>query len=96
MLLEWCTLEPSGSSNLAAVRFNSPVRVKTIRIFPTGTQPFAQCPDVVACVSTIVSERWPLTSPEQEDRAFCVLSQCLLQHPSDDAYGSRVATETHE
>ena len=48
ILLEWCTLEPSGSSQLAAIRFNTPVRVKTIKIFPTGTQPFALCPDVVA------------------------------------------------
>ena len=55
MLLEWCTLVPSGSSRLAALRFNTPARVKTIKIFPTGTQPFAQCPDIVACVSTIFS-----------------------------------------
>ena len=55
MLLEWCTLEPFGSSHLAAIRFNAPVRVKTIRIFPTGTQPFAQCPDVVACVPSTVT-----------------------------------------
>lgn len=53
MLLEWCTLEPSGSSRLAALRFNAPVRVKTIKIFPTGTQPFTQCPDILAYVQVI-------------------------------------------
>lgn len=48
MLLQWCTLEPSGTANLAAIRFSSPVRVQNIRIFPTDTQPFVQHPDIVS------------------------------------------------
>lgn len=51
MLLQWCTLEPSGTANLAAIRFSSPVRVQNIRIFPTDTQPFVQHPDIVRFVS---------------------------------------------
>ncbi|CCM00431.1 uncharacterized protein FIBRA_02463 [Fibroporia radiculosa] len=48
MLLHWCTLEPSGVGNLAAIRFSSPVRVQSIRIFPTGAQPFAQHPEIIS------------------------------------------------
>lgn len=44
----------------------------------------------------LLREHRPLTLLEQEDRTCCVLSQCLFQHPSDDTYGSRFATETHE
>jgi hypothetical protein len=51
MLLHWCTLKPSGPSNLAAVRFTSPVRLHSIRIFPTNARPFAQCPEVIAYVA---------------------------------------------
>lgn len=46
-LLQWCILEPYGPSNLAAIRFASPVSVKSLVIFPTGARPFAQSPDVV-------------------------------------------------
>ncbi|KAH9938022.1 uncharacterized protein B0H18DRAFT_1080825 [Fomitopsis serialis] len=42
MLLHWCTLEPSGDGSLAAIRFSSPVRVQSIRIFPKDARPFAQ------------------------------------------------------
>ncbi|RPD66817.1 hypothetical protein L226DRAFT_453413 [Lentinus tigrinus ALCF2SS1-7] len=48
VLLQWCTLEPSGKGGLAAIRFSSPVHVKSIRIFPTDAKPFSQCPDVVS------------------------------------------------
>jgi hypothetical protein len=47
-LLHWCILAPEGPSNLAAVRFTAPIRVSSIRIFPNGTQPFANSPEVVA------------------------------------------------
>jgi hypothetical protein len=76
MLLEWCTLEPSGSSNIAAIRFSSPVRVKSIRIFPTDFQPFAQCPDILACAYRLLcSSRYPAyysycTSRRTEPEAF--------------------------
>ncbi|PSR93814.1 hypothetical protein PHLCEN_2v4709 [Hermanssonia centrifuga] len=48
MLLQWCTLEPAGPSNLAAVRFNSAVRVQKITIFPTDDQPFSHSPETVS------------------------------------------------
>ncbi|KII95268.1 hypothetical protein PLICRDRAFT_48230 [Plicaturopsis crispa FD-325 SS-3] len=48
MLLHWCTLRPSGSSNLAALRFSTPVRVQSIAIFPTGARPFSASLDTVA------------------------------------------------
>jgi hypothetical protein len=47
-LLHWCTLKPQGPSGLAAIRFTAAVRVSKIRVFPNGTRPFSQCPDVVA------------------------------------------------
>lgn len=51
MLLQWVILEPSGPlENLAAVRFSSPVRVRSLRIFPTGARPFKQNEDIIACV----------------------------------------------
>ncbi|KAI6018277.1 hypothetical protein EDC04DRAFT_468561 [Pisolithus marmoratus] len=48
MLLQWCNLTPYGTSKLAAVRFASPCRVQSVRIFPTGTRPFAAAPDIIA------------------------------------------------
>ncbi|TFK90885.1 hypothetical protein K466DRAFT_483964 [Polyporus arcularius HHB13444] len=48
MLLQWCTLEPSEKDGLAAIRFSAPVRVQSIRIFPTNARPFAQCPDIAS------------------------------------------------
>ncbi|EIW76295.1 hypothetical protein CONPUDRAFT_158322 [Coniophora puteana RWD-64-598 SS2] len=51
MLLQWCTLEASGPSGLAAVRFSAPCRVQSIRIYPSGAKPFAQNQDVVATTS---------------------------------------------
>ncbi|KAA1473391.1 hypothetical protein DENSPDRAFT_902536 [Dentipellis sp. KUC8613] len=48
MLLQWCTLEPTGPSSLAAIRFSSPVRVRSIRLFPKHAQPFAQHPDITS------------------------------------------------
>ncbi|KAG0702413.1 hypothetical protein DFH29DRAFT_501412 [Suillus ampliporus] len=48
MLLQWCTLSPAGPSQLSAIRFSSPSRVHSIKIFPTDVQPFGQCPDIIA------------------------------------------------
>ncbi|KAL0950200.1 hypothetical protein HGRIS_010192 [Hohenbuehelia grisea] len=47
-LLHWAIVKPSGPDNLAAIRFPSPLRVKSIRIFPSNSKPFEKCPDVVA------------------------------------------------
>lgn len=55
MLLQWCTLEPAGPSNLAAIRFASPVRIQSISVFPTGYQPFVQDPDTVRYVRESLS-----------------------------------------
>ncbi|KAL6309840.1 hypothetical protein BKA93DRAFT_287049 [Sparassis latifolia] len=46
MLLQWCTLEPTGPDSLAAIRFSKAVRIQSIRIFPTDAQPFAQNPEI--------------------------------------------------
>ena len=48
MLLQWCVLEPSVPSSLAALRFATPVRIQSISIFPTNDQPFKQSPDISA------------------------------------------------
>ncbi|KAG6331216.1 hypothetical protein ID866_7871 [Astraeus odoratus] len=48
MLLQWCNLTPYGSSKLAAIRFASPCRVHSVKIFPTDARPFVAAPDVVA------------------------------------------------
>ncbi|KAH9955114.1 hypothetical protein BGW80DRAFT_1476506 [Lactifluus volemus] len=48
MLLHWSTLEPAGPSNLAALRFSSPVRVRSLRIFPKDAIPFAEQPEIVS------------------------------------------------
>ncbi|KAF8461826.1 hypothetical protein DFH94DRAFT_788963 [Russula ochroleuca] len=48
MLLHWCTLHPAGPSNLAALRFSSPVRVRSLRIFPKDALPFAEQPEIVS------------------------------------------------
>ena len=51
MLLQWVQLEPLGPlANLAAVRFSSPVRVRSLKIFPTGARPFNQQNDIIAYV----------------------------------------------
>ncbi|KAH9046763.1 hypothetical protein EDB84DRAFT_1625231 [Lactarius hengduanensis] len=48
MLLHWSTLEPAGPSNLAALRFSSLVRVRSLRIFPKDAVPFAEQPEIVS------------------------------------------------
>ncbi|KAI5116623.1 hypothetical protein M0805_007794 [Coniferiporia weirii] len=49
MLLQWVVLEPLGpTQNLSAVRFSSPVRIRSLRIFPTGARPFKLQDDIVA------------------------------------------------
>ncbi|KAH9023082.1 hypothetical protein EDB85DRAFT_2184855, partial [Lactarius pseudohatsudake] len=47
-LLHWSTLEPAGPSNLAALRFSSLVRVRSLRIFPKDAVPFAEQPEIVS------------------------------------------------
>ncbi|KAJ7591444.1 hypothetical protein C8J56DRAFT_1047652 [Mycena floridula] len=47
-LLHWATVSPSPAGNLCAIRFNAPVRISSLRIFPTGAQPFEQCPEIIA------------------------------------------------
>ncbi|KAF5392933.1 hypothetical protein D9757_001211 [Collybiopsis confluens] len=46
-LLHWCTLSPEGPSNLAAIRFAKLIRISSIRVFPKGSKPFQNCPDIV-------------------------------------------------
>ncbi|KAG8788230.1 hypothetical protein FRC15_005400 [Serendipita sp. 397] len=41
-LLHWTTLEPQGPSNLAAIRFSSPVNIKVLRIFKPGESLFQE------------------------------------------------------
>ncbi|KAL5530102.1 hypothetical protein ACEPAF_6359 [Sanghuangporus sanghuang] len=48
VLLQWVVLEPQGPGSIAAVRFSSPVRVRSLRIFPTGAHPFKLKEDIVA------------------------------------------------
>ncbi|KAF8969383.1 hypothetical protein BDZ97DRAFT_1653935 [Flammula alnicola] len=45
-LLGWEVLSPQNS--IAAVLYPSPVRVSSIRVFPTGAQPFSQSPETLA------------------------------------------------
>ncbi|KAI0065773.1 hypothetical protein BV25DRAFT_1798238 [Artomyces pyxidatus] len=52
MLLQWCTVKPSGPSKLAAMRFSAPVRVRSVRVFPKDARPFSED-------TTIVSETEP-------------------------------------
>ena len=54
MLLQWSTLEPAGPSNLAAIRFASPVRIQSISIFPSNYQPFSQDPDTIRYAAIIL------------------------------------------
>ncbi|OBZ70476.1 hypothetical protein A0H81_09740 [Grifola frondosa] len=74
MLLQWCMLEPSGPGNLAAIRFSSPVRVQSIRIFPTNAQPFAQQPGIVARTEPeaffldLYFNAHPISSPKSKEK----------------------------
>ncbi|KAI0650389.1 hypothetical protein C8Q79DRAFT_902719 [Trametes meyenii] len=73
-LLQWCTLEPSEKGALAAIRFSSPVRVTSIRIFPAGVKPFAQCPDIVSQTAPpgffldVYFNAQPISSPDAKER----------------------------
>lgn len=53
-LLGWDILRPQN--NLAAVLYPAPVRVSSIRIFPTGARPFSQSPETVAYVLLLALE----------------------------------------
>ncbi|KAI0677202.1 hypothetical protein C8Q78DRAFT_74512 [Trametes maxima] len=73
-LLQWCTLEPSEKGALAAIRFSSPVRVTSIRIFPAGAKPFVQCSDTVSQTAPqgffldVYFNAQPITSPDAKER----------------------------
>lgn len=48
-LLKWSQLTPEPEHDgLSAILFPAPVRISSFRIFPTGVQPFAQAPEIVA------------------------------------------------
>ncbi|KAI0371605.1 hypothetical protein BV20DRAFT_1035231 [Pilatotrama ljubarskyi] len=74
VLLQWCTLQPSEKGSLAAIRFSCPVRVHSIRIFPSNVKPFAQCPDVVsrtepsAFFLDVYFNAQPIVSPDAKER----------------------------
>ncbi|KAI0638542.1 hypothetical protein C8Q77DRAFT_1154166 [Trametes polyzona] len=73
-LLQWCTLEPSEKGGLAAIRFSSPVRVRSIRIFPSGAKPFVQSPEKEsrtepeAFFLDLYFNAQPITSPDAKER----------------------------
>ena len=71
MLLQWCTLEPSGPSQLAALRFASPVRIKSISIFAADDQPFENCPDIIryALIMSML-DNWFMLCSRTEPEAF--------------------------
>lgn len=48
VLLQWAVVEPVHG--MAAIRFVRPVRIESVRVFPTGARPFQQCEDVIAYV----------------------------------------------
>ncbi|KAI0355348.1 hypothetical protein OH77DRAFT_1504193 [Trametes cingulata] len=74
VLLQWCTLEPSEKGGLAAIRFSCPVRVHSIRIFPSDVRPFSQCQDVIsrtepsAFFLDVYFNAQPIVSPEAKER----------------------------
>ncbi|KAI0722592.1 hypothetical protein C8Q76DRAFT_615436 [Earliella scabrosa] len=74
VLLQWCTLEPSEQGGLAAIRFSAPVRIQSIRIFPTDVKPFSQCPDVVsrtepeAFFLDVYFNAHPITNPQAKEK----------------------------
>ncbi|KZT42990.1 hypothetical protein SISSUDRAFT_800120 [Sistotremastrum suecicum HHB10207 ss-3] len=47
-LLAWETLQHPAKGDVAAIRFAEPVRVLAIRIFPTGSTPFTNAPEIIA------------------------------------------------
>lgn len=49
-LLAWDTLQRPAKGDVSAIRFTEPVRVLSIRVFPTGATPFASSPEIVAYV----------------------------------------------
>jgi hypothetical protein len=46
--LHWSILKPEGDSKLAVVLFTEPVRISSIRLFPTGAKPFKNAPEIIA------------------------------------------------
>ncbi|KAF7432708.1 hypothetical protein PC9H_004650 [Pleurotus ostreatus] len=47
-LLHWSNLQPKGPDNLAVIRFNQPIVVQSLRIYPKHATPFQKCPGVFA------------------------------------------------
>ena len=79
MLLHWCTLEPAGPSHIAAIRFSAPIRVKCIRIFPTGARPFSQSAETIACVLDLINDVRFVNKWLQSDWARGFLLERVLQ-----------------
>lgn len=52
-LLGWDQIH--SKEKIGAILFRTPVRVSSIRIFPTGAQPFSESPDLVAYESSAIS-----------------------------------------
>lgn len=88
MLLQWCALEPTGEANLAAIRFSSPVRVQSIKIFPANARPFAQHPEIIRSVLLLraCSGRWLRTNstmhPPSWAGCFVWYQRPRCRHPS--------------
>ncbi|KAI0920982.1 hypothetical protein AcV7_002972 [Taiwanofungus camphoratus] len=74
MLLQWCALEPTGEANLAAIRFSSPVRVQSIKIFPANARPFAQHPEIISRTQPeafsldVYFNAYPVTQPNNKEK----------------------------
>ncbi|KAF9037810.1 hypothetical protein BDZ89DRAFT_1061396 [Hymenopellis radicata] len=47
-LLYWGTVRPEAASDIAALRFTTPLHITLIRVFSSEAQPFANCPEIVA------------------------------------------------
>ncbi len=52
-LLYWGTVRPEAASDIAALRFTTPLHITLIRVFASEAQPFANCPEIVACVPAV-------------------------------------------
>lgn len=54
MLLSWGTLQPHGNSKLASIRFASPVKIKSLRLYPNGHALFSSNPDAIGYNKTFL------------------------------------------
>lgn len=81
VLLGWHVLRPHNS--LAAIRYPSPVCLSSIRVFPTGAQPFSQAPETVAYGLIYILVTNQCAHPTKFDRTLRFLRPCSLQRVSD-------------